>query len=579
MILSPRRVGRVGFLCLALGLTPLATHAGTVGTINATTTNTSSTTQHETDIRIDLPDLLIVGPGGTTVLTSQQFLKKIVNGADRNIIQWSLNKPLNDPKVQAALRAALSVMDGQKPAFPIGAVLTLRDRKISTSTSSTGSPVTFNRSSSVMVGNVSLGTNTTVTNTVTVGPGTVLFGADMSQYFFLPAGNTNIDTNTHSENFYENLFRATVTQSGGQTINQQTTETDTYILQRTFIIDLDAVYSNMFSGIPVALAQRESLVSAHSFIGDVNGRIFRAWLGPNEYVPPQGDGTVGDDTRIFVSGSVGWLSQNGGDTVAGLHDTRESANAGVEWKLNGHWNLGMAASYVHSDTDFSDDLGKQHVDGGALSVYGTWRGEHWYGDLLYSAGLFDDTTNRNTLLGGTAHGSANDWSHLVSLNLGYDIKLNESVVTGPYASLTYVHGRLDAYSEAGGGTAALSYGAQSFDSLVSSIGWQANWKIHQSWGSLTPLVHIGWERENLKDAGDVSAALLQSPFTLVGVGRFGGFGVQTSRESARYDALALGLGINAVVGERWTFTFDAEERTDFGPRNDFSIALRAEYRF
>jgi IPTL-CTERM motif len=42
---------------------------------------------------------------------------------------------------------------------------------------------------------------TTVTQTTSLGPGTILIGEDQSATFFVAAGTTNINTNTHTEFF------------------------------------------------------------------------------------------------------------------------------------------------------------------------------------------------------------------------------------------------------------------------------------------------------------------------------------------------------------------------------------------
>ena len=555
--------------------------------INSTTTNTTSTFHHETDIPVNLPDITI--PGG---VNSQQFLKRIVNNPDQTVLGWSKFKSLDNAQVQEALNAALSVLEKQKPQFHVGADLLFVDRH----TSLVGNPGSSN---TAFVGKVFDGTTTSVSNTTTIGPGTVLFGTDQLMQFFVVAGNQNINTNTHTETFFENDFQKTIT-TGGQAL--LITETD--VFGRTIFIDLNGVYSLLFSGLPVAMAQRDTLVNAHSGgIGDVNDHIFRLWLGGGD-TGPQGDTILNGDVRLFASGNAGWLSQGTSANTAGLRDTREAGNVGAEWKPGGgHLRLGLAMSYVHSDTDYFDNLGKQHIDGGALSVYANWRSSPestlprsgkdakevknvvpgrpvvYYADFLYSAGLFDDTTDRNTLTEGSARGSATDWSHLLSLNLGAVIPVSDTVSTGPYASLTYVHGHLSGYDEHGGGTAALSYSSQNYNSLVTAVGWQASWKLRQSWGSITPVLHLGWERENLKDSGDVNAALLQSPFAIQGVGRFGSFGVGTQRQDARSDSIVAGLGTAVDLGERWSVIFDATDRNDFGPRNDLSLSLTAGFRF
>jgi hypothetical protein len=53
---------------------------------------------------------------------------------------------------------------------------------------------------------------TSVTTTTTFGPATILIGEDQSQVFFVAPGTTNVNVNTHTESFYDQLFQNTVTQ-------------------------------------------------------------------------------------------------------------------------------------------------------------------------------------------------------------------------------------------------------------------------------------------------------------------------------------------------------------------------------
>ena len=55
--------------------------------------------------------------------------------------------------------------------------------------------------------------------------------------------------------------------------------------------------------------------------------------------------------------------------------------------------------------------------------------------------------------------------------------------------------------------------------------------------------------------------------------------MRSRRESASYDAMSVGAAVNVEIGGRWTVSASAEERTNFGPRNDFSFGLRAERKF
>ena len=50
---------------------------------------------------------------------------------------------------------------------------------------------------------VPFGTSTTISNQITIGPGTVLFGPDESLNSLIAVGNTNLNTNTGTESFFE----------------------------------------------------------------------------------------------------------------------------------------------------------------------------------------------------------------------------------------------------------------------------------------------------------------------------------------------------------------------------------------
>ncbi|MFN8018845.1 MAG: hypothetical protein U0P45_12070 [Acidimicrobiales bacterium] len=50
-------------------------------------------------------------------------------------------------------------------------------------------------------------TQETVTTTLSTGPSTVLVGEDQSEEFFVAAGTTNLNTNTHTETFVHTTYQ------------------------------------------------------------------------------------------------------------------------------------------------------------------------------------------------------------------------------------------------------------------------------------------------------------------------------------------------------------------------------------
>ena len=93
-----------------------------------------------------------------------------------------------------------------------------------------------------------------VTTSVSLGPGTIFIGEDQSVPFFVAAGTTNINTNTHAQSFYTE-----------QIVSQTNTIiTNTLIYTATgqpviAQVDLGAIISLIHSALPAALAQRGAL--------------------------------------------------------------------------------------------------------------------------------------------------------------------------------------------------------------------------------------------------------------------------------------------------------------------------------
>ena len=139
----------------------------------------------------------------------------------------------------------------------------------------------------------------------------------------------------------------------------------------------------------------------------------------------------------------------------------------------------------------------------------------------------------------TAFGTTRTYTNSVQYNTGWNFRFqNDTLVTGPFAGIDYLHGSVDAYSETGGGLAALRYGKQSYESLVSRVGWSASKKLHTDWATITPQVRLSYERQNLKNNG-TSVALINAPFSASG-----------GNQSPGQDYMVAGAGVNFQFTDR-----------------------------
>ena len=357
------------------------------------------------------------------------------------------------------------------------------------------------------------------------------------------------------------------------------------------LVDGGAIFSTLESGLPLAVAQRNLLLNAlRTATRDVNGRLFalRAGLSltedaagsagskGNDLMHRASDGktvAAGKSSKtpvpveepfrhlvLFGSGDFGRFDQDSTATATGFDSDVWVGTVGAEYRFNRHIAVGLAASYINSDTDLGRNIGGVRTEGMAISVYGSAVWRDFYFDVLYSYGALDEEITRHTLVGSTATGDAENRSHTVDFNTGYTLHLGK-LRTGPIAGVQWIHGDLDGYSERGGGSAALNLPGQNYDSLISQVGWQLSTTVPVKFGAITPQVRATWDHEYLNSADTVSAQLQQSPFASVtnGVVSLGNrFSASANTAAPGSDYLNLGAGVAAQFGERIAATLQYE---------------------
>jgi outer membrane lipase/esterase len=138
-------------------------------------------------------------------------------------------------------------------------------------------------------------------------------------------------------------------------------------------------------------------------------------------------------------------------------------------------------------------------------VYAGWGTGPWYlGGSLLIGDLDYKDVRRNFGLGTFARGESGDsggWHWAVRVLGGYWMKAG-NVLHGPFAKLVYQKAEIDAFAEDGAMSTSLRYGEQEVESLVSSLGWQAQGE----WGAVRPFARVTWEHEFKDDLRIVTAS-------------------------------------------------------------------------
>ena len=205
----------------------------------------------------------------------------------------------------------------------------------------------------------------------------------------------------------------------------------------------------------------------------------------------------GSRFKVWTAGSVIF----GGVNVSALgvetktHFTLSGITAGVDTKLMDGVKGGFAVSF----TGQSDDLG---VDGSKLSsrtvtgqLYASWRmvdqlfldGAFGYGDMSLSSKRFDATAAN--FLSGERRGKI----LFGSLALSYDVKRGP-LGFSPYGRLDAISANLNAYTETGDASLALSYDKATMSSQSLTLGLRGQYDLDQSWGVLSPTWRAEYRR-------------------------------------------------------------------------------------
>ncbi|MBN8419765.1 MAG: autotransporter-associated beta strand repeat-containing protein [Verrucomicrobia bacterium] len=322
-------------------------------------------------------------------------------------------------------------------------------------------------------------------------------------------------------------------------------------------------------GLAQAAVEGQALINgANTVTGDLNGHLFNLQSGGGEegtgsiseavdggVIIGEGDGDPQKESpiakrvarsrqwEVFATVNYGNIKLNPIRTQSGVQVDSWASGVGAERHFSRGLTLGFAASFLQSTQGYTGNAGSLHLEGPALSAYVSYVRGSWWNSLLYSFGTYQMDSIRNPGLPfPTAYGSTRTYTHSVQYNTGWNFRFqNDTLVTGPFIGVDYLHGSVDAYSETGGGLAALRYSAQSFQSLVSRVGWSASKQMKTRFVTITPQVRLSYERQNLKNNNGTSVSLINVPFSAVG-----------GSQKPGQDYLVAGLGVSLAFTDRFS---------------------------
>ncbi len=176
---------------------------------------------------------------------------------------------------------------------------------------------------------------------------------------------------------------------------------------------------------------------------------------------------------------------------------------GGDIKLSDHWLLGVAFNYTEDKNDFGGGAGNFKLKETAATVYAGYGDGPWWVGATIGGGNLDYDVNRAIQLGALTRGESAraSGSHIMASVLGGYWFGAGTLLHGPYARVSWQEVDVNAFSENGADSTALSFGDQKRKSLITSLGWQASGQL----GMVRPFGRITWEFESKDDERSVSA--------------------------------------------------------------------------
>ncbi|WCR02156.1 autotransporter domain-containing protein [Paracoccus saliphilus] len=283
---------------------------------------------------------------------------------------------------------------------------------------------------------------------------------------------------------------------------------------------------------------------------------------------PERFGNQSSDLAFWSGGYVNFGSSD--DDGIDLDHTLVGISAGADYRFTPKFTAGLGLGYGRDVTDIGNNGTESRARAISMAAYGSYRPKPGFfidGLAGYSS-LDFDSKRYVTSTGDMATGTRGGEQLFAALTAGYEHR-RDGLLISPYGRLSGSRSTLDMFTEEGGGVYNLSYDEQVVETLSGTLGLRFEHSRPMDWGNLTSRARIEYthEFENSSEAR-------------IGYADLGTFPYAIDVEGYSRDELAIGLGLDAQIGEFWTLGLDY--RTAFGTDGDSrdqAVAVKLDVRF
>ena len=418
---------------------------------------------------------------------------------------------------------------------------------------------------------VFVGTTTTVTLQITIGPGTVLYGPDQSLQLFVPVGSENFNTNTAFENFFEIMTGLrSMTSQGVNWLSG-----DLYAAFQTAMFDgnfsfIDSLFDHAHNAGGGTSASSVTPMQYAEVRFDEDGRM----LGADGDMPANALGYAAGRGAgfpallkappppnvgiwsIWAKGEYGAANFANTATNFGFGYHSGGGEFGVDYRKD-YWLFGAAIAYDKTGVDQNTTGDTGHIGSVRFGAYTSYQPGPWSFTGALAGGFHAISADRLGAIMLPANSSYDAQSFSTGFEAGRKFALWSGVIQ-PLAGLVYTDLHTNAFVENGGSLLGLAGNSTSIDSLRSYVGartWNS-FEIGNGW-LLSPELRARLFYEALNNQGTFTGQFIADPTATT----FPVTGIATSRLGEMLGA-SLGLRLNP----QWNafVNYDAEiRRRDF----------------
>lgn len=219
---------------------------------------------------------------------------------------------------------------------------------------------------------------------------------------------------------------------------------------------------------------------------------------------------AGADARwgIYTFGTWATADSDAFDGQLGYEQDAWNAGLGLDYQIDQHLTVGLAASYGDGEMDLDDGAGTIDTKSYGLTAYATMATGGLWADAFMGYSFDDLGVSRSTGFAPlpVGEGDTNAHTYGVGFTTGYSFGVG-SFGFGPLAELRYARVEMDGYQEDQAGPLALEVGRMEAESFEGKLGVQASGRFGSDALAIVPSLELAWEHEFYNDDREVRAIL------------------------------------------------------------------------